>query len=113
MADGSCYTCSSEWVRIETRESYVLKRSTGFERVIWFAKRVPVPAEAVVVDSGELLFHQIAVTSHSASKQEVYLFRYVERGLGVLHVSAKLAVKDPPRDSMSYDRGPASLLIGP
>ena len=77
--------------------------------VVGVSERKEVAGKAVVVNGGESLAHDAGIALHTALKKVLDLFVEGQRRFVVLH-APPLKIKNPPRDSMSCDRGPAGVL---
>lgn len=100
-----------------------LERGAGDERLVrldafgqldrlghCLAERMPVAAEPVVANHAETLDHEGAISRHAALQQEVHLLLNGKGWLLEFHARPPHTKENPPRDSMSCDRGPAGVL---
>ena len=74
----------------------VVEARARTEGVVAAPKRVPVPAQPVVVDRRETLDDQRAIAFHATPHQEVGLLLEAQRGLRVLQGRVFWAIKNPP-----------------
>ena len=81
------------------------------ESALFCPEGIQIPAEAVVVCHGEVVGNARGVTGHTAGQQKLDLLLDGEGWFLKSHGKTSfLKKKDPPRDSVSCDRGPAGLL---